>query len=168
MPIESYPSVGGRGFCYQYFYEETSTEDIMLVSHSLCLAHISDPEREGSALSQPYFSQLIQIFKDAEGYVSYLPVREQIGMFLQVRATCSFALTFCTSWYQEHVRRRALAVTRVLRELSRHARLQLSLGCVCSGCDLVWLVRGWQCPATRFRQQMVGAHRRFLGHPFID
>ena len=78
----------------------------MLVSPSLCLAHISHPEREGSALSQPYFSQLIQTFKDAEGYVSYLPVREQIGMFLQVRATCSFALTFCTSWYQEHVRRR--------------------------------------------------------------
>ena len=59
----------------------------MLVSLSLCLANISHPEREGSALSQPYFSQLIQTFKDAEGYVSYLPVREQIGMFLQVRAT---------------------------------------------------------------------------------
>ena len=144
MPIETYLSAGGRGVCHQYFYEETSTQDIMRVSHSLCLAHISDPEREGSALSQPYFSQLIQTFKDAEGYVSYLPVREQIGMFLQVRATCSFALTFCTSWYQEHVRRRVLAVMRVLRKLSRHARLQLSLGCVCSGCDLVWLVRGWQ------------------------
>ena len=157
MPIESYPTTGGRGFCYQYFYEETSTEDIMLVSHSLCLAHISHPEREGSALRQPYFSQLIQTFKDAEGYVSYLPVREQIGMFLQVRATCSFALTFCTSWYQEHARRRVLAVMRGLRELSNHARIQLSLGCQCSGCHLVRLVRGWQCPATRFRQQIVGA-----------
>ena len=72
-------------------------EEIILVSHSLFLAHISNPEREGSALSQSYFSQLIQTFKDAEGYVSYLPVREQIGMFLQVRATCRFAFTFCTS-----------------------------------------------------------------------
>ena len=112
---------------------------------------MSDPEREGSALRQPYFSQLIQTFKDAEGYVSYLPLREQIGMFLQVRATCSFALTFCTSWYQDHVRRRVLAIVRVLRELSR---IQVGLGCVCSGCDLIWLVRGWQCPATRFRHQV--------------
>ena len=88
----------------------------MLDSHSLCLERISDPEREGSAPRQPYFSQLIQTFKDAEGYVSYLPVREQIGMFLQVRATCSFALTFCTSWYQERVRRRMLAVIHDLRE----------------------------------------------------
>ncbi len=62
-------------------------EEIILVSHRSCLAHISNPEREDSALSQPYFSQLIQTFKDAEGYVSYLPLREQSGMFLQVRAT---------------------------------------------------------------------------------
>ena len=25
MPIETYLSIGGRGFCHQYFYEETST-----------------------------------------------------------------------------------------------------------------------------------------------
>ena len=140
------------GFCYQYFYEGTSTQDIMLVSHSLCLAHISDPGREGSsALRQLYFGQLIQTFKnaDADTYGSYLPVREQIGMFLEVRATCSFALTFCTSWYHENVRRRTLAVSCVRGAVSRRIGARLVLGCVCSGCELVWLRRGWQCPATR-------------------
>ena len=125
----------------------------MLASHSLCLAHVSDPERYGPATwSQAYFGQLIQTFKDADTkpyHPSYLPVREQIGMFLEVRATCSFALTFCTSWYHENVRRRTLAVTCVRGAVSRRIGARLVLGCVCSGCELVWLRCGWQCPATR-------------------
>jgi hypothetical protein len=145
MPIDAYLSNGGKGCYFNYFWQEKSAEDVLAASHTVCLAHISDPQKE-SALIQLQFSKLIQTFKEAEGKKSYLPVIEQTGMFLQVRATCSFALTFCTEWYLEHATRRMWAVTRVLREMDEDSKFLLPMGCVCDACDEERLEFGCMCP----------------------
>jgi hypothetical protein len=143
--MEVHPSAGGQGFCYQYFCESAMTEAIKEVSHLLCLAHFTDPARAGSAERQPLFSELITCFKKAEAGVSYFPFREQIAMFLRVRATCSFAFTFCTRWYQEYTRGR-LAVTLACRD--KRPGIRSALGCMWLKCDIAWLERGWLCPES--------------------
>ena len=94
----------GGGFIYRYFNEETEEEHKLMISHSLCLAHLpaglSHPGR-----AQPTFAMVASIYKDVEqSGCPYLYQREQVGMFLRVRATCRFALSYCSSWYQDIVK----------------------------------------------------------------
>ena len=144
----------GGGFSYLYFDEETTEEDILMISHSLCLAHLpaglTHPGR-----AQPLFSMVASIYKDVEqAGCSYLYQREQVGMFLRVRATCRFALSYFSSWYQDRVKYDVRAVVR-LREAWHRLERQLerqrtALGCICSECPIVWLEAGWMCPAALF------------------
>ena len=120
--------------------------DILQSSHSLCLAHLPQALHD-SAVEQPLFSSIASIYKDVErSSRPYLDQREQVGLFLKVRATCRFSRYYCSSWYQETVRREVKKIVSV-RLFHKHVLLlQERLGCVCKTCKVVWLRRGWICP----------------------
>ena len=148
----------GGGFIYRYFNEETEEEHILMISHSLCLAHLpaglSHPGR-----AQPTFAMVASIYKDVEqSGCPYLYQREQVGMFLRVRATCRFALSYCSSWYQDRVKfdvRAVVSLREVQNRLKREVeRQRTALGCVCDDCPIVWLQAGWMCPATLFSRRL--------------
>ena len=143
----------GGGFIYEYFDEETELEHILQMSHSLCLAHLpaglSHPGR-----AQPTFAMVASIYKDVEqsDRLPYLYVLERVGIFLRVRATCRFALSYCSSWYQDIVKfgvRGHISLREVQNRLKREAERQCTaLGCDCFDCPIEWLQAGWMCPAT--------------------
>ena len=148
-------------------------EDIILVAHSVCLAHIVQDGTRGER-AQPLFSMIVQIYKNVEddirgpeGHMLFLPQRERMGMFLQIRISCRVALNFCSSWYQETVKREVALLVRRRETLSRELPLRETLnrtrrayGCECELCDLNWLYVGWQCPAARFREFLLGGTAR--------
>ena len=213
----------GNGFQYDYFSSRANIEDILLISHSLCLAHISptgtceeraqplvtsQPLATGTCEEharhaqpfvtsqrlatlvtsqplatgtreertqplvtsqllargtceehdQPLFSMISQIYKNAEGEeLCFLPRREQVGMFLQFRISCRYALSYCSSWYQEIVKKEVALSVKRREQIHILNRVIRGLGCKCDVCQLEWLRSGWKCPAMNFTP-------RFLEH----
>jgi hypothetical protein len=89
----------GSGCIFSYFRETTMFTDILQISHSLCLAHLPQGLHD-PAVEQPLFNSIASTCRDVEGSRRlYLDQREQVGMFLKVRATCRFSLYYCSSWY---------------------------------------------------------------------
>ena len=155
-----------------------------MVSHSLCLAHISPTgtseeraqplvtsqplatgtreERTQPLVSQllargtceehdqPLFSMISQIYKNAEGDLCFLPKREQVGMFLQVRISCRYALSYCSSWYQEIVKKEVALLVKRREQIHILNRSITGLGCKCDVCQLEWLRSGWKCTTIHF------------------
>ena len=105
--------------------------DILQSSHSLCLAHLPQALHD-SAVEQPLFSSIASTYRDVErSSRPYLGQREQVGLFLKVRATCRFSLYYCSSWYQETVRREVKKIVSVqdMQSCVVKARLDLSGSC---------------------------------------
>ena len=137
----------GSGCIFSYFRETTMFADILQISHSLCLAHLPQGLHD-PAVEQPLFNSIASTYRDVEGFRRlYLHQREQVGMFLKVRATCRFSLYYCSSWYQEIVRREVRKIVSFRLFHKQVLLLQEALGCVCKTCKVVWLRRGWICPA---------------------
>jgi hypothetical protein len=142
------------------FRDDTTFEDIMVFSHSLCLAHLPTAGHTHPGRDQPLFSMMVQIYKNVEDSSNpYVYQGEQVGILLTVRATCRFSLSYCSSWYQETVIREVrklidnrISFLRLERERERRHR---ELGCMCGGCPLVWLEQGWICPFA-FRAHRAG------------
>ena len=137
----------GGGFIFIYFHEETVFEDILQISHILCLAHLPAGHTH-PGLAQPLFIIIASIYKDVErSSCPYLHQREQVGMFLRVRATCRFSLSYCSSWYQETVKDAVRTIIYLRESQNRLERQREALGCICKTCCIVWLERSWICPA---------------------
>ena len=148
------------GFRYEYFPVQSSFDDIISISHSLCLAHLG---REGSLgeRDQPLFCTIVQIYKSVQDDSPYRCFWEHVGMFLRTRTTCRFALSFCSSWYQETVSREVALLVKRRLAMSLTIRTRRRLGCQCAAlCELDWLNAGWQCPAARHAEFLLFNHAR--------
>ena len=100
-----------------------------------------------------------QIYKNAEVELCFLPKREQVGMFLQVRISCRYALSYCSSWYQEIVKKEVALLLKRREQIHILNRVIRGLGCKCDVFQLEWLRSGWKCPAMNFTP-------RFLEHMY--
>ena len=148
--MSTYRSALGNGLVHDLFHASTSYDDILMISHSLCLTHLGRAMRDNER-DQHLFLSLLQIYKNVEGGISYFPKREQVGVFLITRITCRAALTNCSKWYSEVVGNEiGLLVARRSRR-AHGCESRRAHGCECDHCDVSWLQDGWQCPTLHVR-----------------
>ena len=151
-----YMSPQGGGLRYSYFDPETRLDEIVLITHSVTLVSVAKATNAGR-LPPPYPipDRTLMIFNlmktnQPPAPADWLPVPEQLGMYLVMRLASRSALTYFTSWYLGSVDLIACGTLALRAVLHEHQALRERHGCRCMSCEVEWLVRGWVCPWTRF------------------
>ena len=119
---------------FLYFREERGLSDILKISHGLVLTHLPNGELL-PCRDQPLFFKIAEIYRIvearrggtsmwtmAEDIVASRPFlypTEQVGMFLRIRITSRFCLSYCSRWYQETVRGEIATIIRLRQRENR-------------------------------------------------
>ena len=147
----------GGGFVFFYFHGATTLSDILRKSHGLVLTHLPNGELHPGR-DQPLFLAIAEIYRNvearrggtalwtmAEDTVASRPFlypAEQVGMFLRIRITSRFCLSYCSRWYQETVRGEVATIRGLRQRENRIQHHREQLGCICRICRIEWLEQG--------------------------
>ena len=145
-------SPGGKGVRFYYFDPDSMLAEIIMVTHSVTLMHMSPtyvtPPKPIPDRSALIFSLLRNTTPGNTHEL--LPDLELLGLYMVFRVASRSALSYFTIWYKDRMSMWGMEIL-TQRKASREIQLRKErLGCRCMSCEADWLEQGWTCPWSRF------------------
>lgn len=153
-------SPGGNGKRFYYHHPDAKLDEILLVTHSVTLLHLSPVETTPpwpipvrSALIFALIKNQASPNHNVGSHGEWLPVPELLGLYLVFRAASRSALSYFTNWYKESMSKTFRLILTLRKAVRDEQLLRERNGCSCMDCQVPWLVDGWTCPWSRFARE---------------
>ncbi len=150
-----YTSLHGGGLRYSYFDPESRLDEILLITPSITLLSTDRVGRLPHPIPLPDQTAMIFSLMKSQSRPApheWLPIPEQLGMYLVMRVASRSSLIYFTSWYSESMGRASREILTLRSTVREHQLLRGHHACRCMCCEVKWLVQGWICPWSRLER----------------